>query len=393
MSWLTSKYIFIILILMLCLLLFVGNLTKQNIDILGADFNWISHTQEVITLTTKTESMIKDMVSGQRGYLLTHHNEYLENFVSSTSNMNNVLNQLTLMTTDNPTQQQNIVELAQLSNALRLHLNKIIDLVRQDQSDAGLALLKTGKGKHTMDAIREVIKRMLDEERRLLEIRIESAKLAAHESLIEIALIIAIGAVLLIVIALLIVYYMRIKQNEALEREKLLEYFEHKANTDFLTGLVSRSHFFELAEHELHRTQRNKKSLSVLMMDIDFFKNINDKYGHKTGDLVLQKLADVCKNELREIDIIGRIGGEEFAFVLPETTASLALEVAERIRQILMNTSMQLDQQNRQFNFTVSIGAATMTNFESTVDDLLQKADAALYQAKNSGRNKVVGIF
>ena len=86
--------------------------------------------------------------------------------------MDNVLNQLTLITTDNPTQQQNIVELAQLSNALRLHLNKIIDLVRQGQSDAGLALLKTGEGKHTMGAIREVIKKMLDEERRLLEIRI-----------------------------------------------------------------------------------------------------------------------------------------------------------------------------------------------------------------------------
>jgi diguanylate cyclase (GGDEF)-like protein len=393
MSWLTSKYVFIILILMLCLLLFVGNLTKRNMDILEANFNWVSHTQEVIALTTKTESMIKDMVSGQRGYLLTHHNEYLENFVNSASNMDNVLNQLTLMTTDNPTQQQNIVELAQLSNALRLHLNKIIDLVRQNQSDAGLALLKTGEGKQTMDAIREVIKKMLNEERRLLEIRIERAKLAVRESLIETVLITAIGAVLLIVIALLIVYYMRIRQNEAVERGKLLEYFEHKANTDFLTGLVSRSHFFELAEHELHRTQRNKKSLSVLMMDVDFFKNINDKYGHKTGDLVLQKLADVCKNELREIDIIGRIGGEEFAFVLPETTASLALEVAERIRQILMNTSMPLDQQNKQFNFTVSIGVATMTNFESTIDDLLQEADAALYQAKNSGRNKVVGIF
>jgi CHASE3 domain sensor protein len=156
------------------------------------------------------------MVSGQRGYLLTHHNEYLEYFVYLTSNMNNVLNQLTLMTSDNPTQQQYIVELAKLSNALRLHLNKIIDLVRQDQSDAGLALLKTGEGKHTMDAIREVIKKMLDEERRLLEIRFERTKLAAHESLIEIALIFAIAAVLLIVIALLIVYYMRLKQNEAL---------------------------------------------------------------------------------------------------------------------------------------------------------------------------------
>ena len=88
-----------------------------------------------------------------------------------------------------------------------------------------------------------------------------------------------------------------------------MKFFEHQANTDFLTGLSSRRHFFELAEHEWHRTQRNKKALSVLMIDIDFFKSINDKHGHKVGDLVLQKLADICQNELREIDIIGRLGG------------------------------------------------------------------------------------
>ena len=108
---------------------------------------------------------------------------------------------------------------------------------------------------------------------------------------------------------------------------------------------------------------------------------------------MLQKLADICQNELREIDIIGRLGGEEFAILMPETPRLNALEVAERIRELLMNTRVQLDQQNKQLNFTVSIGVATMTNLESTVEYLLQEADAALYQAKNSGRNKVVGAL
>ena len=107
------------------------------------------------------------------------------------------------------------------------------------------------------------------------------------------------------------------------------------------------------------------------MIDIDFFKSINDKYAHKVGDLVLQKLADVCKNELRVINIIGRIGGEEFAILMPETPGSHAQGVAERILRTLMNARMQLDQQNKQLNFTVSIGVATMTHLESTIENLL----------------------
>jgi diguanylate cyclase (GGDEF)-like protein/PAS domain S-box-containing protein len=177
------------------------------------------------------------------------------------------------------------------------------------------------------------------------------------------------------------------------ERVKLQKDLEDQARKDFLTGLPNRRYFLVLAEQELAHALRYSKPLSILMMDIDFFKSINDRYGHKTGDLVLQKLAIVCTATLRDVDVIGRMGGEEFAILLPETPGTYALDVAERIRCALENTEVIAEQYPAPLKFTVSIGVATLHNREMTVDTLLQDADAALYDAKNSGRNKVMSCF
>ncbi len=178
------------------------------------------------------------------------------------------------------------------------------------------------------------------------------------------------------------------------ERIRLQEELKNRAEKDFLTGLTNRRHFLELAEAELVRAQRYGNPLSMLMMDIDFFKCINDTYGHKAGDLVLQKLATVCKEVLREIDIVGRLGGEEFSVLLPETGMLRAVEVADRLRQALENAKVFISgadhEADVQLHFTVSVGVAAMLNIDATVDSMLQQADVALYQAKNSGRNKVI---
>ncbi|MCF7987101.1 MAG: diguanylate cyclase [Methylovulum sp.] len=174
------------------------------------------------------------------------------------------------------------------------------------------------------------------------------------------------------------------------ERVLLMQELEQLAKTDVLTGLVNRRQFLELAELEITRSRRYNNMLTIMMMDIDYFKTVNDTYGHKAGDLVLQKLATICKDVLREVDIIGRLGGEEFAVLLPETVGMEAMDVAERIRQELENASVDLPDQATTVKFTVSIGIATMTSRQETIDSLLQDADAALYQAKNSGRNKIV---
>lgn len=172
------------------------------------------------------------------------------------------------------------------------------------------------------------------------------------------------------------------------DRKLLQIELEKQAHTDYLTGVSNRRHFIEQAELELSRAIRYGNPLSIFMMDIDFFKQINDTYGHNAGDTVLKKLAAVCWQTLREVDIIGRLGGEEFAVLLPETGLEEAIEVAERLRASLAN--VKIPQENSPpLQFTVSIGVLSLASKDGNFDSLLHLADNALYEAKKSGRNKV----
>ncbi|MGZ5581413.1 MAG: sensor domain-containing diguanylate cyclase, partial [Methylobacter sp.] len=172
------------------------------------------------------------------------------------------------------------------------------------------------------------------------------------------------------------------------DRKLLQMKLEQQAHTDYLTEVSNRRYFMEQAELELSRSIRYSNSLSVLMMDIDFFKQFNDSYGHKIGDAVLKKLAEISRETLREVDIIGRIGGEEFAVLLPETGAVEAAEAAERLRQSLANAQVPLEN-NSFLQFTVSIGVSSLNAKDNTIGVLLNLADNALYEAKETGRNKV----
>lgn len=160
------------------------------------------------------------------------------------------------------------------------------------------------------------------------------------------------------------------------------------AQTDALTGLLNRRQFMMTADQELSRTKRYGGPLSVLMIDIDRFKIVNDTWGHQTGDLVIRKLGQLCRETLRDIDIIGRIGGEEFAVALPQTDPTRALDVAERLRQAVALIEVA-HEQDLSLRFTVSIGVTTLAHTETTLDTLLGWADIAMYEAKNSGRNRV----
>ena len=172
------------------------------------------------------------------------------------------------------------------------------------------------------------------------------------------------------------------------ERKRAQQQLEQQAHVDYLTGLCNRGHFMQLAEMELSRAIRYEKSLSIFMLDVDFFKQVNDRHGHKVGDKVLQALADVCLHTLRAVDIIGRVGGEEFAMLLPETAIDEAFEVAERLRLVTANTKVPMDS-GLPIEFTVSIGVAALAERSDNLDVLLNRADTALYQAKNAGRNRV----
>jgi diguanylate cyclase (GGDEF)-like protein/PAS domain S-box-containing protein len=173
------------------------------------------------------------------------------------------------------------------------------------------------------------------------------------------------------------------------ERKQLQKKYEHMAHIDFLTGLSNRRYFIELAEAELTRIQRYGGMLSLLMLDLDHFKKINDNYGHQIGDKVLQKVSEICQIALRDVDVMGRLGGEEFVILLPETKGEVAIEVAERLRALVADADIVVDDMQI-LNFTTSIGVAWLTEQITELSTLLNYADQALYQAKRSGRNKVL---
>jgi diguanylate cyclase (GGDEF)-like protein len=165
---------------------------------------------------------------------------------------------------------------------------------------------------------------------------------------------------------------------------------ERLATTDPLTGLYNRRHFLGALDAEWSRFQRYYRSVSVLMLDIDHFKSVNDRYGHAVGDEAIKAVAAACNEGKRKSDLVGRVGGEEFAVLLPETSLSRAKLVAERIRKRAM--AIRLNAHQAQFGVTVSIGIAEATVSMSGIDALMAAADHALYQAKAEGRNRCISF-
>jgi diguanylate cyclase (GGDEF)-like protein len=159
------------------------------------------------------------------------------------------------------------------------------------------------------------------------------------------------------------------------------------ATTDPLTGLANRRHFLTQVERELDRFKRYAQPAALLMLDLDHFKQVNDTYGHALGDAVLKHFAVITGQALRKIDLLGRLGGEEFAALLPDTTLIGAYPLAERLRGIIMESPVETTAGS--IGFTVSIGVALFTPDDQDANAILIRADRALYRAKNRGRNRV----
>jgi len=160
------------------------------------------------------------------------------------------------------------------------------------------------------------------------------------------------------------------------------------ANKDSLTGIANRASFLASAERTLQRCRHDRSPLSAIMFDLDHFKAINDKYGHAIGDAVLKQFCDIAAAALRQTDLFGRMGGEEFAVILPAASIEVALLRAERIR-LTFADDCQFVRGNR-VNATVSGGVSMNAEGSQTLDALLESADAALYRAKTEGRNRVI---
>lgn len=182
--------------------------------------------------------------------------------------------------------------------------------------------------------------------------------------------------------------YRRKSYKAYMEEKDAREMVAYLANIDPLTKSLTRRHFFNIAESEFKRFRRYHRPLSVLVMDADLFKSINDTHGHHAGDIVLRSLSLVAMEQKRAQDTFGRLGGEEFSLILPETTLEQARIVAERIRKVWEESPSQLD--GRLIHSTVSIGVAEAQMDDESFDNVLRRADLMMYKAKEQGRNRVM---
>jgi len=176
--------------------------------------------------------------------------------------------------------------------------------------------------------------------------------------------------------------------NDVTKRKEMETELVRLATTDGLTGVSNRRSFLDLGERELRRSRRYQSPLSVLMLDLDFFKQVNDKYGHAAGDEVLKYVARTVLMTLRETDIVGRLGGEEFAALLPETNGARAMEVAGRLRDKIAQAEIECGE--AAIKVTVSIGVTERQELDD-IAGMLKRADDAMYKAKGGGRNQVSG--
>lgn len=160
--------------------------------------------------------------------------------------------------------------------------------------------------------------------------------------------------------------------------------------TDPLTGLYSRYFFFDQLDRELGRSQRFQHPFSVVMVDLDHFKEFNDRYGHLAGDRLLRLVAETLTSAVRKTDVVGRFGGEEFVILLPHADSKGSMALAERLRELVERTGLRRSDREPPLKITISAGVATYPESGTTLEALLEHADQALYEAKRRGRNQVV---
>jgi diguanylate cyclase (GGDEF)-like protein len=194
-------------------------------------------------------------------------------------------------------------------------------------------------------------------------------------------------ALAIIVPALIAPAFGYIFMNLYIELEKVREEVHALAITDDLTRTFNRRHFMKLTAQELERAKRYQHPLSIIIFDIDNFKNVNDSYGHLCGDAVLREISSTCRTILRQCDVLARFGGEEFILLLPETNEANALKVANRLCQLV--AIHVVEYKDAQIRVTISAGVTTFKPTTDTLDDLLNRADQALYLAKRLGKNRL----
>ncbi|MEG3180203.1 GGDEF domain-containing protein [Sphingomonas sp. LT1P40] len=342
---------------------------------------WQMHTLEVLLTAEQVRSATNKALRGERGYLLTNDERFLEPLRQGRVEAPRAAAKLRALTADNPLQQRDVARLTQqLPPYLRL-LERATALARQGRQSDAIAIVRSGTGRREIEAILAILNRIEAEERRLLDVRTAANDRSAWAS--ELADYALATLALLFLLGVGAAGY---GASKARMRTILAEAALRRAATiDDLTGLLNRRAFLAALDVEIARATRSGGSMAVALIDLDHFKRINDRFGHQGGDETLRKFAEIATQTMRNTDAMGRIGGEEFALLMPDTDQIQSGIAGERLREAIARRHFILPSGGIA-PVTISVGVAHFKPGE-TAEQLLQRADEALYEAKDSGRN------
>lgn len=340
---------------------------------------WIAHTYSVKVQLEAFLGLLVDVETGQRGFVITGDPAFLEPYQNSLLRLDGALAELGRETSDNPVQRQFLTELDPKVGK-KLAISQAIITTRKDRGlEAARALVASGEGKKSMDAIRGILASMRAEEDRLLALR-KLSEAAATRSL-ESTIVLMVGLVGLMAVGFSIVLITGIRL-----RAQGLEMYRQYANFDPLTGLPNRRLLYEQGEAIFPLAQRQGRMAAVLFLDLDGFKAVNDTLGHEAGDQVLREVGQRLKASVRASDTVARLGGDEFVVFLPEVdsregAAAVAAKVVSALGlpYILGGVPPKV---------TTSIGIAFFPQHGGGMETLLHSADSALYRAKATGKNR-----
>ncbi len=341
------------------------------------------HTLQVLLLTGELKTSVHSALRGERGYLLTRDPQFLRPYVRSRSEAEQLTKRLHSLTADNPAEQRRIEHLQRLLHHYLQVLEGTISLAESGRVREAIQVVRRGIGKRHIEAVLGAIEEIEMEERRLLAER-RAANNEAKQRIAHLGRSLMFAGVLLLI---LLTYTSVAALDAGARAARATAELRRLATTDDLTGLANRATLLAQLERESARAARNGHPLCLAILDVDHFKRINDLHGHPAGDDVLRTVARVLQEGTRGHDVVGRIGGEEFAILMPETSREQAMTVCERLCKAMGRTPVQLPS-GRESIVTFSTGIALLSTNE-TSSHLVSRADSALYEAKHGGRNQV----
>ena len=380
--WLLTLKPAIGLLVLFVVLIANAAITYRNGVLLVEQSRNAARTLNSSRLVVELQGRLVDAETSQRGFLITGNADYLEAYGDALTTLTPTFMELYESTADDPVWEQKLDTLQSLVFLKFRELQTSIELRRRSGFSAAQKLTMTNEGKLTMDRMRKLIGEFRSDEARafaLQERRVQSTVTTARASFWAVTL--AGLSLLIYVLYTLRLYLVEVRKTERTLRRQALR--------DPLTGLFNRRFFDAGLEQEIMRSHRSGYPVSLLILDIDHFKNFNDEYGHEAGDAVLRAIGQLLQTHVRGGDVACRFGGEEFVILMPNAPLESAKARGKQILEAIRG--QEIPHQGQLLpSVTASLGVAEFPSHASTADGILEAADNALYKAKRAGRDRMV---